>query len=248
MDKKLQDILTGKEENYLLTFFWQHGDHTEKIPEQIQTIYDSGCRAFCVESRPHPEFAKDGWWRDMDIILAEAKKRDMKVWLLDDDRFPTGHAAGLIAEKYPDLRQWNVAERHIDVCGPMKDGSIYASATGHEHILLGAFAYKRHPDHDEICDLEAIDLTANVKNGYLYWDVPEGLWRIFFYYKTRQGIMKDYIDMTRAESVHALIEAVYETHYEHYKEYFGNTFAGFFSDEPSEARFRWKTRLQIALE
>ena len=232
MDKKLQDILKGKEENYLLPFFWQHGDHTEKLAEQIQTIYDSGCRAFCVESRPHPDFAGEGWWRDMDIILAEAKKRGMKVWLLDDDKFPTGHAAGLIAEKYPDLRQWNVAERHIDVCGPMKDGSVFASATGHEHMLIAAYAYRRHDDHDEICDLEGIDLTANVKNGYLYWDVPEGLWRIFFYYKTRQGIMKDYIDMTRAESVRVLIEAVYETHYEHYKEYFGDTFAGFFSDEP----------------
>ncbi len=232
MDAKLKDILNGQTDNYLMPFFWQHGDHTEKLPEQIQTIYDSGCRAFCVESRPHPDFVGEGWWRDMDIILAEAKKRDMKVWLLDDDKFPTGHAAGLIASKYPDLRQWNIAERHIDVSGPMKDGSVLASATGHEHILVAAYAYPRHSDHDEICDLEGVDLTANVKGGYLYWDVPEGLWRIFFFYKTRQGVMKDYIDMTRAESVHALIEAVYETHYEHYKEYFGNTFAGFFSDEP----------------
>ena len=232
MDSKLKDILKGCYDNYLMPFFWQHGDHTDKLPEQIQLIYDSGCRAFCVESRPHPDFAGEGWWRDMDIILAEAKKRGMKVWLLDDDKFPTGHAAGLIASKYPELRQWNVAERHLDVCGPMKDGAVLSSATGPEHILLGAYAYRRHSDHDEICELDGIDLTANIKNGYLYWDVPEGLWRIFFYYKTRQGVMKDYIDMTRSESVHALIEAVYETHYEHYKEYFGNTFVGFFSDEP----------------
>ena len=232
MDAKLREIFEGKVGNYLLPFYWQHGDHTEKIPEQIQTIYDGGCRAFCVESRPHPDFAGEGWWRDMDIILAEAKKHGMQVWLLDDDKFPTGHAAGLIASKYPDLRAWNVAERHIDVCGPMKDGAVLASATGHEHILLGAYAYRRHIDHDEICELEGIDLTDKISNGYLYWDVPEGLWRIFFYYKTRQGIMKDYIDMTRAESVHALIEAVYETHYARYKEYFGTTFVGFFSDEP----------------
>lgn len=232
MDLRLKEVINGKENNYLMPFYWQHGDHTEKIPEQIQTIYDSGCRAFCVESRPHPDFAGEGWWRDMDIILAEAKKRDMKVWLLDDDKFPTGHAAGRIASQYPELRQWNLAERHIDVCGPMKDGCVLASATGHEHILLGAYAYKRREDHDEICGLDAIDLTSNVKNGYLYWDVPEGLWRIFFYYKTRQGIMNGYVDMTRPESVRVLIDAVYETHYERYKEYFGNTFVGFFSDEP----------------
>lgn len=215
-----------------MPFFWQHGDHTEKLPEQIRLIYESGCRAFCVESRPHPDFAGEGWWRDMDIILAEAKKLGMKVWLLDDDKFPTGHAAGLIASKYPHLRQWNVAERHIDVVGPMKGGSVLSSATGPEHSLIAAYAYRRRYDHEEICEIDGIDLTANVSDGALYWDVPEGLWRIFFYYKTRQGVMKDYIDMTNSESVHALIEAVYETHYEHYKEYFGDTFAGFFSDEP----------------
>ena len=108
MDERLNDILTGKGENYLLPFYWQHGDHTQLIPEQIQRIYDSGCRAICVESRPHPDFVGETWWRDMDVILAEAEKRGMKVWLLDDDKFPTGHAAGMIEKKYPHLRQWEL--------------------------------------------------------------------------------------------------------------------------------------------
>jgi hypothetical protein len=38
--------------------------------------------------------------------------------------------------------------------------------------------------------------------------------------------------MLNAESCRAMIDAVYEPHYEHFKEYFGNTFVGFFSDEP----------------
>ena len=46
MDAKLREIFEGKVSNYLMPFYWQHGDHTEKIPEQIQTIYDGGCRAF----------------------------------------------------------------------------------------------------------------------------------------------------------------------------------------------------------
>lgn len=47
------------------------------------------------------------------------------------------------------------------------------------------------------------------------------------------GGRKDYLQAIDPDSVHVLIEAVYEPHYEHYKEYFGNTIAGFFSDEPS---------------
>ena len=140
MDKKLHDVINGKEENYLLPFFWQRGDHTHLIPEQIETIYKSGCRAMCVESRPHPDFCGESWWRDFGIILTEAKKRDMKVWLLDDDRFPTGHAAGMIAKKYPELRQWELIEHHIDVVGPASSISVIVNFESDWNILIGAYA------------------------------------------------------------------------------------------------------------
>ena len=237
MDRKLCDILSGKEENYLLPFYWQRGDHTDTIPEEMQMIYDSGCRAVCVESRPHPDFVGEGWWRDMDIILAEAKKRNMKVWLLDDDKFPTGHATGLIAKKYPDLRQWNLIEHHVDVAGPMKGGSVILIKENQDNVFLGAYAYKRYADKNETCEFEGICLEEFIdhENGFIDWDVPEGVWRIFCYYKARVGLHPmpgNYIDMINAESVRVLIEAVYEPHYDHYKEYFGDTFVGFFSDEP----------------
>lgn len=38
--------------------------------------------------------------------------------------------------------------------------------------------------------------------------------------------------MLNPDSCHAMIDAVHQPHYEHFGEYFGNTFAGFFSDEP----------------
>ncbi|MBQ3571852.1 MAG: hypothetical protein IJA15_03375 [Clostridia bacterium] len=60
MDRRLQEVLSGKYANYLYPFYWQRGDHTHLIPQQIKRIYDSGCRAFCVESRPHPDFCGEG--------------------------------------------------------------------------------------------------------------------------------------------------------------------------------------------
>lgn len=234
MDTRLQDVLNHREGSYLFPFFWQRGDHTEQIPEQIEAIYQSGCREFCVESKSHPDFCGDGWWRDMDIILAEASKRNMRVWILDDDKFPTGHAAGMIEKKYPHLRQWNLIERHMDVAGPMQDISVSArEAWDGEAILLGAYAYRRLPDGEETCQYEAMDITANIQGDYLFWDVPEGVWRIFFYYQSRLGGFNNYMDMTSRESVKVLIDSVYEPHYARYKEHFGKTIAGFFSDEPA---------------
>ena len=120
IDSRLSDVLSGNEDNYLLPFYWQHGNHRAKIPEQIARIRASGCRALCVEARPHPDFCRDGWWGDMDVILSECEKRGMKVWILDDKHFPTGYANGAV-EAHPELRPWNLVERHVDVLGPAPD-------------------------------------------------------------------------------------------------------------------------------
>ena len=232
MDQRLYEILNNQEDNYIFPFYWQHGNHRSLIPEQVERIYKSGCRAFCVESRPHPDFCGDDWWADMDIILSEAKKREMQVWLLDDQFFPTGVAAGWIKNKYPELRQWNLIEQHIDVAGPARQHAIMCDVN-EENQLLAAYAYQRHPGYSEACEYEGINLTENVHGQYLYWDIPQGVWRIFFYYKSRKGGTDGYIDTISRDSVRVLIDAVYESHYARYKEYFGNTFVGFFSDEPS---------------
>lgn len=231
---RLDEVFSGRENNYLLPFYWQHGSHTERIPEQVQRIYDSGARAFCVESRPHKDFCGPGWWRDMDVIIAEAKKRDMKVWILDDDHFPTGHANGAFEEKYPELRQWMAKEYHVDVVGPMADAAFLVKLKP-EDEQLGAYALRRNNDEDQSCFGEAVNLTDNIRGSWLYWNVPEGVWRIFFYRKCRGGSRGAYADMINKDSVRVLIDEVYEPHWAHYADEFGKTIAGFFSDEPSFA-------------
>ena len=67
----------------------------------MKAIYEANIRQVCVESRPHPDFAGPGWWRDMDVILDEAVKRNMRVWILDDQHFPTGYAAGAVEHADP---------------------------------------------------------------------------------------------------------------------------------------------------
>ncbi len=230
MNKRLEDVLNGREDNYLLPFYWQHGDHHDKIPEQIERIRKSGCRAFCVESRPHKDFCGEGWWRDMDLIISEAKKRDMKVWIFDDDHYPTGHANGQI-KNHPELRQLFLTERHVDVLGPVKN-SLIRLETQPGDKLIGVYAFKR-TGVDEASSGEPIDLSACVGEKYLRFDLPDGCWRVFFYYETHRGFVRpDYIDMINEESVKVLIDTVYESHFAHYGDEFGKTIAGFFSDEP----------------
>ena len=168
----------------------------------------------------------------MDLLLGEARKRNMKVWILDDDHFPTGHANGGIAKRHPEAAQWTLTEDHIDVAGPRRDAAILTTPDTTEDILLGAFAYPRNPDDAETCRDEPMDLSDRIHDNLLYWDIPAGVWRIFFYRRSRRGGKPEYIDMLNPASVDVLLEEVYEKHWEHYAPEFGKTIAGFFSDEP----------------
>jgi len=236
MNKALQDNLDGKTGNYILPFFWQHGESMEVLEKEIEAIYNSGIKAFCVESRIYEKFCEGPWWRDFEFILNQAQKRQMQVWLLDDRCFPTGFANGLIQKKYPHLRKWLIRESHVDVAGPAGEIVMLANAwlnPAYEESILSCVAIRRSGIGEEITG-KPVDLTANIHDGLLYWNVPEGTWRIFYLIKTRKcdKSYENYIDLINPSSVDVLIEAVYENHYRHFSNYFGNTFAGFFSDEP----------------
>ncbi|MBR6766348.1 MAG: hypothetical protein IKM02_00185 [Clostridia bacterium] len=234
MDHQFRDILEGREGNHLLPFLWMHDGHHDELPKFVQEVYDSGARALCVESRPHKKFCEEEWWADMDVVIEEARKRDMKVWILDDQHFPTGYANGIIPRKYPHLRKWQLIEEHMDVIGPLPEAGILLNhLENEENELIGIYAYRRE-QKEEVLTSEVIDLTDKLVGRQVFWDVPKGIYRVFAFYKSRLGTRQtDYIHLIDPESVHALIEEVYESHYAHYGQYFGNTIAGFFSDEPS---------------
>lgn len=234
-ETKISDLLCGRGENYILPFFWQHGEDADTLIAEIDAIFDSGIRALCVESRTHEDFCGDGWWETMDVILSACESRGMRVWILDDKHFPSGYANGIIPKKYPEEAMWGITERHMDVVGPMKDASVMCQwKTASDDRLLGIIACRRVPG-SEILTGECIDLTECLYDEMVYFDIPDGTWRVFFLFKTRSGIHArklEYCDKLTEFGGDAYIEAVYEPHYARYSRYFGNTLAGFFSDEP----------------
>lgn len=64
MAERLSDILQGREANCLLPFLWMRDGHHDELPALVRQVYDSGARAFCVESRPHEQFCHQEWWDD----------------------------------------------------------------------------------------------------------------------------------------------------------------------------------------
>lgn len=242
MAQRLKEALAGQEANALLPFLWQRGEDEAVIREEMARVHAAGIGAVCIEARPHPDFYGPRWWRDVDIIMEEARARGMRVWMLDDDHFPTGHARGKLEGAPDELRRLFVKEAHLDAIGPQANASFliepgfipFFHPEGPEPFrLLAVVAARRDPAGEDLTG-EPIDLTGRVQDNVLYWDVPAGVWRIFIVALTGScgRHHQDYINMLAPESVRVLIDVVYEPMYEHYGDDFGRTFAGFFSDEP----------------
>lgn len=229
--KKLNECLNNEYGSYILPFFWQHGDSKQELLEELIAIEKSGAKEICVESRIHEDFCGDKWWDDFGFLLEEAKKRNLRLWLLDDRRFPTGRANGLV-DKHPELRKKHLRVEFIDVIGPKNDAALLLpNLDGNIERVINVVAYKR-TDEGEIITGEPIGLTHKIDNGLVFWDIPEGVYRVFYTIETKGGTARYYLmDMLNPEACNLMLEAVYEPHYEHFKEYFGNTFMGFFSDE-----------------
>lgn len=248
MDRRIYENLNNIGKDYVTPFIWLHNEDDEKIIAEIDHICECGIKSICLESRTHEEFCREDWWSDVALIFRECEKRDIKVWILDDKHYPTGYANGIFKKKYKHLRPYGITEYHVDVAGPVKDGSVitdgwincnleYATMPRPDDIgedeIVAVLALKHIPNSDKYSEI--IDITDGLSDGMVYFDLPEGEWRIVLAVKTRCGIAERVMaccDMLNPETTDLFIKEVYEQHYDRFSEYFGNTFCGFFSDEP----------------
>lgn len=235
--------------NSIYPFFWQQGEDHAILLRELEKIGQSGVGGFCVEARPHPDFGGPHWWRDMDMIMDYARTHDLQVWLLDDDRFPTGHANKAFSGGDHPLANRFLTVHSTDVMGPLTRGNMLVDALlPDDGALVGVVACPRVSGDTTELDLSrAVELTDRVVNGWLRWSVPAGLWRVLVFYTTCHGNGKlDYFNILDSRSVRLLLDRVYEPHYARYAADFGRTFRGFFSDEPEFANlpgYRFQARL-----
>jgi len=237
------DFARAEPTRSLIPLFWLHGEPPEVLLAEIARMHEGGMSGFVVESRTHPDFLGDGWWRDLDAILDEAARRGMQVWLMDDEHYPSGYAAGVVARQRPDLLKHYLAERHVDVAGPLPQARFpIGDLLQAGESLVAVVAAKRASmsagaplDCEGLDSAQPLDLTDSLHDGLLRWAVPEGIWRLFVVVSTREGgeeWTKDFVDPLSTEAVDLYIDTVHAAVFKHVGRYFGTTFQGFFTDEP----------------
>ena len=233
MANKLFENLAEVQHDYLAPFFRLHGDETrEMLINELDAVYNSGIRSVCFEPWQYEDYCGETYWNMMRFLFEECRKRGLRAWIQDDIAPPSGYANFKFKEeRYHDQLPWEIREEYVDVCGPVRGGSIMLDiAMQYQEACLLAIIASKHMPGSTMMSEETVDLTANVRDGMVYFDLGEGMWRISILVKTRENVLP-FCDKLRRSSTHVYIEEVYEKHFENLKEYFGNIFIGFFNDE-----------------
>jgi hypothetical protein len=171
------------------------------------------------------------WFAFFRTFVEEAKKRDMRVWIVDDAGYPSGFAGGKFTELKPELRMQalNVTER-ISANG----GEAVTRSVKPETVAVTAV------------DSDGKSVTVPVANGSFAWAAPAGKWTVmvvehqFSTSPTRSDTnpkrvkdgaqsLEDYLDPAATAQY---LEFTHEQYKKYVGDEFGKTIMGFRGDEP----------------
>ncbi len=173
-------------------------------------------------------------WEKYEKTIRQFIDKGMNVWLYDEQSYPSGIAGGYIPEKYPEtvaqgLFCYNFMRK---IPGPrfykcnIPDGELYRA------VLLS---------EDET---EVIDVTNCLnENGFMYIDVPEGVYTLIMMCKRRlfegthavEGYHAplNYVSLSDKSATEKFIECTHEKYKDLLKDEFGKGILATFTDEPS---------------
>lgn len=87
---------------------WGWGGNMDKktICQDLDSIKKKGFRAVIFEAgyKLPFKYLSDEWFKAIRTGVLEAKKRGMKVWIIDEGKYPSGFAGGKFTQERPDLR------------------------------------------------------------------------------------------------------------------------------------------------
>ena len=221
---------------YGMTFYW--GWDGNVTPEVIARDFDdfSSRNVKVVTLEPgygmaHP-YLSEGWFEDVKTAVELAKQRGMRVWLVDEGKYPSGFAGGKFSQERPDLRmQALIVEKRIDV----ESGKSVSRELSPDTV--GAIAVNKN---------DSANILIDVDPGRLEWTAPEGDWEVLIIeHQFRSSNTRAVNNPTRKKDTsnslcdylnpEATKQFIEFTHAE-YKKYvgseFGKTIMGFRGDEP----------------
>jgi hypothetical protein len=204
------------------------------IRRDLDMLKDLGYQAVTVQAgvgMPYPYLSEE-YFKLFRVFVEEAKKRNMRVWIVDDAGYPSGFAGGKFTELKPELRmQALVAAQKISAAG----GDVVKQTVTPETVTVMAV---------NLDDGSTIPVT--VTNNEITWTAPAGKWQVIVVehqfktsptrsdtnpkrVKDTSQSLEDYLDPAATMQ---FIEFTHEQYKKAVGNEFGKTIMGFRGDEP----------------
>ncbi len=205
----------------------------EVLQRDLDKAVRLGFHAVTVQPGRNPvAYLSPEYFAMFKILVEEAKKRDLRVWIIDDAGYPSGFAGGLITDKKPELRMQALS---ISQRLPVKAGVSLNQAVSPDAVA--AVAVSATGDRVQVA----------VTDGKIAWTAPaSGDWTVQVvehvfrtsptasatnatHLKDTTQAVEDYMDPAATA---AWIQFTHEGYYKAMPEEFGKTIIGFRGDEP----------------
>lgn len=235
-----------------VTWGWSGPVTRKVIRRDLDQIHALGFPAVTIEAgyRMNEPYLSPGWFRLIRDAAEEAGKRNMRVWLIDEGKYPTGFANGKFSQERPDLRmQVLVADDPIHV----DPGQHIVQTLSSNAVSAAAFNTS-----------DSSTRVLDIRSGQLDWTAPtdRGGWDIrVVEHQFRTSPTRAVNNPTGAKDTAnslmnylnpAATRQFMDWTHEQYQQYMGSEFGkvilGFRSDEPAYYRMPWTPTLPAAFQ
>jgi hypothetical protein len=216
-------------------YFGMNGAVTiESLAHDLDTMKSLGFHAVAVQAGGGmtTTYLTPEYFAFFKQFALEAKKRDMKVWIVDDIGYPSGFAGGRFTKEKPELRMQALS---IGQRLPVKVGETLSQAVGPDAVAAVAVSATGER------------VPVPITGGNIAWTAPAGGdWTVMVvehvfrtsptrsdanptHAKDASNSLEDYMN---PEATAAYLEHTHQGYYNAMPELFGTTILGFRGDEP----------------
>ncbi|RKP54461.1 hypothetical protein D7Z26_14030 [Cohnella endophytica] len=210
---------------------WNDEMSEPRLREQLQALKSHGFGGAFVHPRPGliTEYLSEDWFRLWSEALTIAKELELKLYIYDENSYPSGFAGGHIPSQLPDclanaviLKKWT-KENWVQA---REGGNTFLNKPGHP---IRSYAYETSAEGVAIVTKEVSDEPISRWESYgeqfMVFEIgtPEtNSWLGGF----------AYTDVLRPEVTELFIRTTYQPYYDKFSADFGNAIPAIFTDEP----------------
>ena len=203
-----------------------------------------------------PAYLSPGHMDQVKFTVAEAAKRNMRMWLQDESDYPSGFAGGYISERYPQLGMQILSAdltlrggqgQTLEMPVPANTMAIWATKTDRGGVVQTVMPVPV-PANLQLKWITPSEKDTSAEERGMSWQLTF-LRHVYFSSPTRNFNRADgshakdglysLIDYLDPKATDAYLHITHETYYGAVGDQFGKTILGFFGDEPAYNGTPW---------